>query len=171
MPRIDRRDHDVVDAIDHQGRLLDFAEVRKAVLTLCRLDIGCKCSALSHCDLNRAWGVLIGTLVAPFPERQARFPGSFRATEEEEQEVLDGGDGVRSGFSHTLCHARITTAQTGAEQHQLAHQRRVTQCHFLNLQATDGETEQVDLGQPQGLDGCCNVIRHLLNGGGRSARR
>ena len=100
--------------------------------------------------------------MASLPEREAGLFRSVRATKEQKEEVLSGRNRSRRDFKHLGIGPRIAASKTGAEQQQLAHQYGMTQSDLLNLEATDRETEQIDLGQAQCPDYGSNIVRQVL---------
>jgi hypothetical protein len=71
VPGIDRRDHDVVDAVQYQRRLLDRIQVSIRVLVGQRRRVRRVGLGLGLGDLGRSGWVLIDAQVAPIPERAA----------------------------------------------------------------------------------------------------
>ena len=109
--------------------------------------------------------------MASLPEREASLFRSVRATKEQKEEALSGRNRSRRDVKHLGIHRRIAASKAGAEQQQFAHQYGMAQRDLLNLEATDRETEQIDLGQPHCLDYGSDMVCHAFHPIARCAGR
>ena len=163
--RVDGRDHDIVSAVDHQGRLGDRLELGER-LTVRELPIDDRGRLRLHCLLGRrrvdvGGGALVATLPEPFSGGLAGRRGLKEEPEVfERQYFVPRGDMVHVGVAVRV----VAGAGLGAGENEPAHEFAVAEREGLRDIAADGEAEDVDAGQTQRADECSGVVRLRFHG-------
>ena len=165
--RVPGQNHPVVIAVSDEYRLRHRAEsLEQAVV---------RCSPLQDRVVLGVPGLPVGvripalrSAVDPAQELRARGSARGRVGEEAMEETLGVGNGLADGLDDVWCpavHARCAL-RGGRRQDHLPDQCRPGESYLLRDETANGEPEQVDQVQSEGLEEDDRVVRHLGECGG-----
>src|SRR5207247_9893732 len=163
-----RGHHPVVVAVGDEGGLGDLRQIvrRAASPPLDRLQL-----PLQRLHLDRRVTV-DGALLEPVDERARGGLAGGVAVEEQELLRIRSGQGrpqdVEVGRAGDLIDV-LTALRAGAGEDKLADEVGVLHDECLGDEAAEGEGENVDLAEPEGLDEGVCVVGHRLDGVGHPA--